>query len=68
MSPGESGGNGWMESGGYENRGGVGGADMAREGVEEGFSRISQAMVRFVFSVGGYGFGGMVAVEGEICG
>ena len=55
MSPGESGGK-WMESGGYENWGGVGGADMAREGVEEGFSRISQAMVRF-FSVGGYGFG-----------
>jgi len=33
-----------MESGGCENRGGVGGADMGREGVEEGFSRISQAM------------------------
>jgi len=47
MSPGESGGNGWMEAGDRENRGGVGDADMARDGVEEGFSRISQAMVRF---------------------
>ncbi|RPB01305.1 hypothetical protein L873DRAFT_1827223 [Choiromyces venosus 120613-1] len=44
MSPGGSGGNGWMEVG-YENRGGGGGGvDRTREDVGEGFSRISQAM------------------------
>ncbi|CUS12118.1 unnamed protein product [Tuber aestivum] len=44
MSLGGSGGSGWMEAGGYDNRGSAGDVDTAREGVEEGFSRISQAM------------------------
>ncbi|CAZ84259.1 unnamed protein product [Tuber melanosporum] len=44
MSPGGSSGSGWIEVGGCENRGGGGDVDMAREGVEEGFSKISQAM------------------------
>jgi len=63
MSPGESGGNGWMEVGGCENKGVAGDADMAREGVEEGFSRISQAMVRFFLL-----YRERRWLRGEICG